>query len=114
VLVAKHHDGVALWPSKASDRNTVKMGPRRDIAGELMRAAARFPSMRPGLYYSITEWFNPAPNPSLTDDAKDSAGLAGLWRQPATNLVTGEPVPYTATSPSPTTPRAWSSRRCAS
>ncbi|CAA9521539.1 MAG: GH29, partial [uncultured Solirubrobacteraceae bacterium] len=99
VLVAKHHDGVALWPSKVSDRTTVKMGPRRDVAGELMKEARRFPSLRPGLYYSITEWFNPAPNPSLTPDAEDSASNSLLWKATAPNLVTGKPVPYTGYKP---------------
>ena len=36
VLVSKHHDGYALWPSKYSRNwNSMDNGPKRDIVGEL-------------------------------------------------------------------------------
>ena len=36
VLVSKHHDGYALWPSRYSPGwNSLEVGPRRDLVGEL-------------------------------------------------------------------------------
>ena len=51
VLVTKHHDGVALWPS--AHRNPFKAGwqSERDIVGELA-SAVRARGMRFGTYYS--------------------------------------------------------------
>lgn len=39
IPVAEHHDGFQLYDSDLSDWNSVKMGPRRDILGELKQAA---------------------------------------------------------------------------
>lgn len=61
VLTAKHHDGLALWPTATTGRNTVDRGPRRDLVGELMTAARKHGDIEPGLYYSVPEFFNPAP-----------------------------------------------------
>src|SRR3954469_8476008 len=62
VLTSKHSDGVALWCTRASPPNTCDMGPRRDLLADLMPAAHRAHDVvRPGLYYSVPEWFNPAP-----------------------------------------------------
>jgi alpha-L-fucosidase len=36
--VAEHHDGFAMWDTKYSEWNAAKMGPKRDILGELSRA----------------------------------------------------------------------------
>lgn len=57
-ITSKHHDGFCLWPSKYTDRNAMKMGPRKDILGEYF-AAARKEGLKVGLYYSLYEWFNP-------------------------------------------------------
>jgi len=64
VLTSKHHDGYALWPSNEASRtwgwgwNSLVTGPRRDLLGDLFRAV-RKTSVRPGMYYSLFEWFNP-------------------------------------------------------
>ncbi len=59
VLVSKHHDGYALWPSKySSNWNSVDTGPKRDIVGELTKAI-RKTDLKMGLYYSLSEWNNP-------------------------------------------------------
>jgi len=57
-ITSKHHDGFCLWPSKYTDRNAMKMGPKKDILGEYF-AAARKEDLKVGLYYSLYEWFNP-------------------------------------------------------
>jgi alpha-L-fucosidase len=64
VLVSKHHDGFALWPSREADEswgrpwNSVAVGPKRDIVGELS-AAVRERGLEMGVYFSLYEWFNP-------------------------------------------------------
>ncbi|WP_029136391.1 alpha-L-fucosidase [Nakamurella lactea] len=81
VLTSKHHEGFALWDSKVSDRNAVKMGPKRDIIGDLFAASRRYtPKLRNGLYFSLPEWFNP-----------DNPWLGHAPRNPYTQ----KSVPYT-------------------
>ncbi len=59
VLVSKHHDGYALWPSGyARGWNSVDVGPGRNLVGELTYAV-RKAGLRMGLYYSLAEWDNP-------------------------------------------------------
>ncbi len=59
ILVTKHHDGYCLWPSKqAPNWNSVDVGPKRDIVGELTKSV-RDVGLKMGLYYSLTEWNNP-------------------------------------------------------
>ncbi len=57
-ITSKHHDGFCLWDTRYTDRNAMKMGPKRDLYGELT-AAARRHGLRIGLYYSFYEWNNP-------------------------------------------------------
>lgn len=67
VLTTKHHDGFCLYPSKYTDFNCVKMGPKRDITGELT-AAVRAEGIRMGLYYSgLIDW-QYANDPIFEDD----------------------------------------------
>jgi alpha-L-fucosidase len=64
VLVSKHHDGYALWPSREADAswgrpwNATVIGPKRDLVGELA-AAVRRHHLEMGFYFSLYEWFNP-------------------------------------------------------
>jgi alpha-L-fucosidase len=64
VLTSKHHEGFCLWPSAEADRdwgrpwNSVEVGPKRDIVGDLTKAV-RKQGLKMGLYYSLYEWFNP-------------------------------------------------------
>lgn len=56
VLTTKHHDGFCLFPSDYTDFNTVNMGPKKDITGELTDAV-RDAGLRMGLYYSgLIDW----------------------------------------------------------
>lgn len=93
VLTSKHHDGVALWPTQTTDRNTVAMGPERDLVGELFEAA-ECSELHSGLYYSIPEWYNPAPKPEL-EQVNPGEILFRLDDRPARNAYTGADVPYT-------------------
>ncbi|WIV54540.1 alpha-L-fucosidase [Amycolatopsis nalaikhensis] len=81
VLTSKHHDGFALWDTKVSDRNSVKLGPKRNIIAELFAASRQYtPQLRNGLYFSLPEWFNP-----------DNPWMGHAPRNP----YTGAPLPYT-------------------
>jgi len=57
-ITSKHHDGFCLWPTKYTDRNAMKMGPKKDILGKYFKAA-RNEGLKVGLYYSLYEWYNP-------------------------------------------------------
>lgn len=81
VLTSKHHEGVALFDSKVSGRDTVDLGPKRDLAGDLFKAARKDTEggqLKAGFYYSLYEWYNPSYTGS-----------------PVRNPYTGAEVPYT-------------------
>ncbi|MDF3288685.1 alpha-L-fucosidase [Streptomyces silvisoli] len=85
VLTSKHHEGFALWDTKVSDRNAVRMGPHRDLVKELFTASRTYtPQLRNGLYFSMPEWFNP-----------DNPWMGHAPRNPYTLA----PVPYTGYTP---------------
>jgi alpha-L-fucosidase len=81
VLTSKHHEGFALYDSAVSGRDSVDMGPGRDLVGELFAASRRYtPELRNGLYFSMPEWYNPD----------------GPWTgHGPVNPYTGAPEPYT-------------------
>ncbi|NUR90887.1 MAG: hypothetical protein HOY71_43010, partial [Nonomuraea sp.] len=91
VLVAKHHDGIALWDSAYSDRTTVKLGPHRDFTRELVEAnRSGGYGLKDGIYFSMPEWYNPS-----------SPVQWGGWfgRGAPKNPFTGQAVPYTGYKP---------------
>ena len=59
VFISKHHDGFALWDSKASDWNALKSsGAQRDVMRPLIEAA-RKRGIKIGIYYSHSlDWGN--------------------------------------------------------
>lgn len=90
-LVAKHHDGIALWDSAYTDRTTVKYGPHRDIVKDLVDADDKGGyGLKKGIYYSMPEWYNPS-------EPVQWGGWFG--RGAPKNPFTGEPVPYTGDRP---------------
>jgi alpha-L-fucosidase len=64
VHTSKHHDGYCIWPSEHASKtwgrpwNSVEVGPRRDLLGELGEAV-RKRGLKYGFYYSLYEWYNP-------------------------------------------------------
>ncbi|RKN83440.1 alpha-L-fucosidase [Ulvibacterium marinum] len=59
VMVAKHHDGYALWPSKYSwNWNSMDVGPHRDLLGDLSREVKKR-GLKMGVSYSLDAWFDP-------------------------------------------------------
>lgn len=60
VLTSKHHEGFCLWPSANSwNWNSVSIGPKRDLVGDLANAIRKNTNLTFGLYHSLFEWFNP-------------------------------------------------------
>ncbi|XP_029162620.1 alpha-L-fucosidase isoform X1 [Nylanderia fulva] len=60
VLTSKHHEGYTLWPSKYSfSWNSMDVGPKKDLIGELAEAIRSKTRIRFGLYHSMYEWYNP-------------------------------------------------------
>jgi alpha-L-fucosidase len=55
VLTARHHDGFALFDSRANDFNAMHTAAHQDIVREFV-TAARAEGMRVGLYYSPLDW----------------------------------------------------------
>lgn len=54
----KHHSGFCLWDCSYTLRDTVDMGPRRDIVREIVDACAA-QNLKFGFYMSLTEWDYP-------------------------------------------------------
>jgi alpha-L-fucosidase len=103
VFTSKHHDGIALFDTKVTDRSTVKLNPHRDFLDEFLKEAEdHFPHLKKGIYckfyllmrnrriykaiflVSLPEWYHP----SYADDSLH-------WYGPPKNAYTGREVPYT-------------------
>lgn len=60
VLTAKHHEGYCNWPSPVSwNWNSMDVGPKRDLVGDIANAIRSKTNLRFGVYHSMFEWFNP-------------------------------------------------------
>ena len=58
VLTTKHHEGYCLWDSGATEFNSVKTGPKRDLIAEYVDAC-RAEGLKVGFYYSLMDWRHP-------------------------------------------------------
>ncbi|GKY90621.1 hypothetical protein MPSEU_000035600 [Mayamaea pseudoterrestris] len=95
VFTSKHHEGFCNWNSSASvpttwNWNSVDVGPRRDLLGELAVAVKNATSPHTnkpiefGIYHSLYEWFNPMylqdkENDYQTDDFVTSKSMKELY-----------------------------------
>ena len=63
VLTSRHNtEAFCLWPAPDSkDWNSVDVGPKRDLCGDLAQAV-RARGLMMGLYYGFIEWYNPYSN----------------------------------------------------
>ncbi len=78
--VGEHHDGFCMWDTGLSEWNAVKMGPKRDVVGELAKAI-RDQGMRfmVALHHAENWWFFPHWRKEFdTSDPKYS----GLYGEP--------------------------------
>lgn len=55
--VAEHHDGFAMWDTKYSEWNAAKMGPKRDVVGELSKAIKRHGMKYVVAFHHAANWF---------------------------------------------------------
>ncbi len=55
--VAEHHDGFAMWNTKFNNYNALKMGPRRDIVGELEKAIKKRGLKYVTTFHHETNWW---------------------------------------------------------
>ena len=54
--VAEHHDGFSMWDSKLNPYNAKKMGPHRDIVGELQKAITKRGMKFITTFHHATNW----------------------------------------------------------
>lgn len=66
VLTTKHHDGFCLFPSRYTDYHSVRLGPKRNIMGELTQAV-REVGLKMGAYYSGAIDWTYSPTPIFTE-----------------------------------------------
>jgi len=82
VLTAKHHEGFALWPTKAPGWNVMDSAAARDLVAPLAEAV-RADGLKFGLYYSQSQdWTNPGggkrnPNRATEPKKRDLADGEG-------------------------------------
>ncbi len=70
VITTKHHDGVALWPTKQNKLNVVDASPaKRDLIAPLFEAL-RKNNIKAGAYYSLLDWSHPDYPGFLKDSAR--------------------------------------------
>ncbi|MES2276267.1 MAG: alpha-L-fucosidase [Bacteroidota bacterium] len=70
VMTTKHHDGVALWPTKQNQLNVVDRSPaKRDLVAPFFKALDKY-GIKKGAYYSLLDWSNP----DYPGFKKDSSG----------------------------------------
>lgn len=76
--VAEHHDGFSMWDSQVNEWNAARMGPKRDIVGELEKAI-RAEGMRfmIALHHAEQWWFYPHWRADCDVSNPEYAGLYG-------------------------------------
>ncbi len=76
--VAEHHDGFAMWDTEYSDWNAAKMGPKRDIVGELEKAIKKRDMKYVTAFHHAANWFFfPVWNEEYDTGNPEYAGLYG-------------------------------------
>ncbi len=78
ILTCKHHDGFCLWPTKTTAHSVMASGFRRDVVGEIARAAARR-KMKFGVY--LSPW-------DRNHDAYGRPEYVDVYRRQLTELLT--------------------------
>jgi len=55
--VAEHHDGFSMWDTRYSEWNAVKLGPHRDVVGELSQAITKRGMKFVTAFHHAENWF---------------------------------------------------------
>jgi len=94
--VGEHHDGFSMWDSQVNEWNAARMGPKRDVVGELEKAIRR-QGMRfmVALHHATNWWFFPHWKKEYDTSDPRYAGLYGPlhnleWAQNMPELKKGE------------------------
>ncbi|KAI9305746.1 alpha-L-fucosidase-domain-containing protein, partial [Cunninghamella echinulata] len=88
VFTTKHHDGIALFDTKVTQRSTVHFK-QQDFVRQLTEISkTSFPHLKRGLYFSLPEWYHP----SYSDPGYG-------WHGPPRNAYNDTEIPYTASTP---------------
>jgi len=86
IPVGEHHDGFAMWDSRLTGWNAAKMGPKRDVIGELARAC-RARDLKYGVSYHRERhyWFfgrkqmvSGPPHADIAEEIRRVPAAAGL------------------------------------
>ena len=88
--VGEHHDGFSMWDSQVNEWNAARMGPKRDVVGELEKAIRR-QGMRfmVALHHAENWWFYPHWKKDCDTSDPRYAGLYG----PLHNLEWAQSMP---------------------
>jgi len=88
--VGEHHDGFSMWDSKVNEWNAARMGPKRDVVGELEKAIKRQGmKFMVALHHAENWWFYPHWKREYDTSDPKYAGLYG----PPHNLEWAEKMP---------------------
>lgn len=87
VLTSKHHDGVALYPSKAGDLNVVKKTPAKRDLIQPYADALRKRNIKVGVYFSLIDWSYPD-YPNFTREKKRYENDSVRWNKFLTYMNT--------------------------
>jgi len=115
--VGEHHDGFTMWDTRYSEWKATKLGPKRDVVGELAQAIRR-QDMRfmVALHHAENWWFYPHWRKEF--DTADPAN-AGLYGEPHNLEWVNTPSPdfsenerkwYTMTPPSEAFLNVWQAK----
>lgn len=81
VLTTKHHDGVALWDTAASELSVVKKTPAgRDLLGPYVDAC-RKRGLKVGFYFSHLDWSHPDYATILPRLLREKPATGGEWNE---------------------------------
>ncbi len=94
VLTTRHHDGFALFDTKTTDFNSVKLGPRKDLVKEYADAV-RAEGLKVGFYFSPADWYHkdyPTPYardwPQEWDDEEKRKRFVDFYTEQLRELMT--------------------------
>jgi alpha-L-fucosidase len=79
-MTSKHHDGVALWDTKAGELSMAEKTPAgRDLVGPFCKAL-REEGLKVGLFYSLLDWSHPDyPNFTRTKTKYNRDSIPARW-----------------------------------
>lgn len=81
--VAEHHDGFAMWDTKYSEWNAAKMGPKRDVVGELAEAMKKRDMKYVTAFHHAANWFFfPVHDKRYDTGDPANSGLYGQYHLP--------------------------------